>query len=78
MKKSFLIIISILLALGIVNTIAASIDEFSERPNQPDVIYPCYYYFDNQWAGEEHIRDCYGCLLKWVDNPRYASACQPF
>jgi hypothetical protein len=85
MKKPIIIVFAILTMLGIVNTIAASIDKFSEKSTlskldkpdgiYPDVIYPCFWYFDNQWTGEEYIRDCYGCVLKWVDNPRYESAC---
>lgn len=65
--------------LGIVNTIAASFNDFSEKDiNKPDIIYPCYWYFDNPWSGEELIRDCYGCISKRVDNPRYPAECRPF
>ncbi len=80
MKKTLIIIFSFLFILGLANTISASLGDSSRisanltSETEPE-IRDCFYYFDNQWTGETPIYDCYGCIRKWVDNPRYPFTC---
>jgi hypothetical protein len=40
--------------------------------------YTCFWYFDNQYSGDQWFFDCYGCFFIRGDNPRYQHVCAPY